>query len=161
MNKIFGISRGVKYTVAVMAVLALSVLTIPTASAGHRWSGMDPAIEINGELMNVWVEWDGHTCDIQGPIETVIVVPRGADYKFLGESGEGFDCDHDGTIDTKLATNTLIVEGKHPTSTMVGSKVNAPDFRFRTGVKIYKNGVLENECRGISNLWLRCNGPDF
>ena len=112
------------------------------------------------ESVKRWVEWGGNTCDIQAPIETVIVVPKGSDYTFIGESAEGFDCDDDGVIDTRLATNTTIVEGRNA-NMFVASKVNAPDQKFRTRVKIYRNDEIVNECRGLSNHWLKCKGPKF
>ena len=99
----------VRWLAAVTGVLLLmGIIPLSMEAHGQKWSGTDPRLEVNGQQLNVRVEWRrGYACDISGPIDVRIVLPAGSEYTFIGESADRFDCDGDGFYDTVVATNTF------------------------------------------------------
>ena len=89
MNKWW--SRNLKWMVVVSALLVL-VATAPVVSAGRRWSGIDPVLQVNGDQFNITVFWpEEFDCYIDG-IDFTVTVPRGADAEVLDESTGEFAC---------------------------------------------------------------------
>lgn len=159
------IMRNVKWVTAAAAVLVFMAAMPLSTEAGRRWSGMDPEMIVNDEKINIIVKWEtGHECEIDGPIKVVVQVPRGAEVEFKGESAERFDCDGDGKADTVLSTKTKIEEGRTP-RLIVKTKFESRSAKsgrgepFRTGVEIYQNDRLVNDCARPVNVLIECRGP--
>jgi hypothetical protein len=146
----------------IAAAFVVALAPVTSEAHGKRWSGIDPRLEINGELLNVRVEWEeGRECDINGPIQIEVLVPARSNVKFLGESVERFDCNGDGMPETSLATNTLIKESIRPRRVIVTAMVESPGERFRTRLELYKNMELATICNGRANSLITCRGPRY
>ena len=156
-------SNNAKWLVGVSAVLVL-MAAIPLTSEAHgrRWSGADPAFTVNGQDVNIFVEWEnGHACDIRGPVHVKVVMPRGSDYVFLGESEDAFDCDGDGESDVVVTTDTKVREGRGDNIIVYAKFRGERGTSFNTRVEIRVDGEIEALCEGHVNSKIRCIGPEL
>ena len=151
MNKWW--SRNLKWMVAVSALLVL-VATAPVVSAGRRWSGIDPVLQVNGDRFNISVFWpEEFDCYIDG-IDFTVTVPRGADAEVLDESKGKFACG-DGEYN-EIETDTDIVYKGKGSRVGIFAYVTADGERFPVRVLVTRNGAPERVCRGWSNSTVKC-----
>ncbi len=137
---------------------------------------MDPEVRVNGQKVNVWVEWPTEmTCAVED-IKVQVLVPLLANVQLVSESSEVFPCP-DGTT-RRLQTHTTILRGLVKTinvsatvesldasaqlglsldgglslSTSLDAEVN----EFPVNMRVYKNYSIIRECTGLSNLAVEC-----
>ncbi len=156
-------SNNAKWLIGMAGVLVLmAAVPLTTEAHGRRWSGADPALIVNGQTVNLYVEWEtGHACDIRGPVELKVLTPKGADTEFLFESNDAFDCDGDGNADTVITTNTVVKEGRGDNIVVFAKFRGERGTRFDTRVEIHVDNEIEAICQGHVNSKIRCNGPEL
>ena len=152
MNKWW--SRNLKWMVVVSALLVL-VATAPVVSAGRRWSGIDPVLQVNGDRFNITVFWpEEFDCYIDG-IDFTVTVPRGADAEVLDESIDTFLCGDDEFNEIETDTEIIYHRGRGK-MVNISAYVDAEGERFPIRVLVARDGVPERVCRGWANTDVDC-----
>ncbi len=136
----------------VISALLVVMVAAGVAHGGGRWSGIDPVLRVNGDRINIWVEWPTeHTCDIKD-MDVLAVVPLLADAELVAESAERFRCDNGRKI--TLQTNTSMIQ-----ASVLVSSVSAfvkSDKVFPVRLKVSMNGGEIRTCTGLSNVIVTC-----
>ncbi len=131
---------------------ALSVIVVVFASAsvaygGLRWAGFDPELMVNGDQVNIYVEWPAsYTCDVDD-VHVVVSVPRGTDVTLVGESFSNFDCNGEAFF---VESDTQIVTHGKKNAIKVMATVES-DERFPVRLQVFENGQLQQLCEGRNN----------
>lgn len=143
-----------KWLVGVGFLLLLLFASASQADArGGRWSGIDPEIRVNGQQVNVRVEWPTrYNCTVE---ETKVrfLVPKDSDHALIAESNDLLQCNDGGF--TRLETESRIDEKFDHNMVSVRAKVKASES-FPVRVFVYLNGELAAKCGGYSNGEIRC-----
>ena len=153
------------------------VISAGVVHGGGRWSGIDPEVLVDGEKINVYIEWpQGQSCNIDGDIDVDFWYPKGADAQlvFESESYDEFPClgsgnsslIEDGFI--TVLTKTNLKEGTESDPNqggiMVSAKVNTAETMPVT-IKVYRNTELVDGkpvgdpiqvCNGFSDDFVFC-----
>lgn len=168
-------SRRIKWLAGASAmVLALAV--VPVVYGGGRWSGMDPELRVNGQKVNVWVEWPTDmTCAVED-IKVLVLVPLLVDVQLVSESSELITCP-DGTtksLQTHTTIQRALVKAVNVSATVesldasaqlglsldddlsLSTSLDAEVNEFPVNMRVYKNDSLTRECTGLSNLAVEC-----
>ncbi|MCI0438808.1 MAG: hypothetical protein L0177_06710 [Chloroflexi bacterium] len=141
-----------RWLVAVVALVGTLAAVTGLAQAGGRWSGIDPELRVNGDRINIWVEWPTeYTCDIED-MDVLAVVPLLADAELVAESAEKFRCDNGRRV--TLQTNTSLVQASVLVSSV--SAVVKSDKVFPVRLKVSMNGGEIRTCTGLSNVLVTC-----
>lgn len=171
-------SRRIKLLAGASAIMAALVVA-PVVYGGGRWSGMDPELRVNGEKVNVWVEWPTDmTCEV-GNIKVQVLAPLLANVQLVSESSGSFTCP-DGTtrrLETHTTIEKALVKAINVSATVesldlsaqaslsldgglsLDTSLNAEVSEFPVNVRVYKNDTPVRDCTGMSNLPVEC--PPF
>ncbi|MCH8109221.1 MAG: hypothetical protein IIB15_03750 [Chloroflexi bacterium] len=139
--------RGLKWMTGASMLLVLMLVTT-VAYGGGRFSGIDPIVYVDGDRINVWVEWpEEYTCELDGLIDFEIKHSKKSEVQFVSESIDDFTCG-DGSFITIETQTDLRADKKLKTDEIrVKARARATGV-FPLRVVIYQNDVLVGSCEG-------------
>ncbi len=135
------------------SALMLLLLSMGVVNAGGRWSGIDPVLIIDGETVNIWIEWEEKNTCLVDSVDVFVEVPEGMSVELISESAETFACDRDFAYNISTLTTLSSTTGR---PVIVSTQVNAPES-FRVATRVYVNSVEQEYCRGKSNVLYSCS----
>ena len=144
--------RNVKLVAAASAVLAFMVAA-PVVYGGLRWTGFDPELQVGGHKVNITIfAPTGRWCDVEGPVDVRVWVPKGTDARLVSESeGDDGGC-------TVVTSTTIGERGRHGVIVGVKAETDDPMQRFPMKVEIeVDDELVEDSCRGSVNKWIKCD----
>jgi len=137
-------------------VVVVALTSVSVAHGGGRWRGADPELKVNGNTINVWVEWpEEFTCEIADDIDIKIEIDKKAEVVFIGESSEIFDCledDDDSNDDDEVNVRTIteLKDSKKKGIIKIKGKLHGTEvFPFR--IVVYIDGEVVAVCDGKSH----------
>ncbi len=138
---------------ATTLLLSLFASTSRTDAKGSRLSGIDPEMTVNGQKLNVRVEWSTrHNCTVE-ETEVRFLVPKDSDHALTTESSELLPCVGGGFALIETQSN---IEERYDYD-MVSVKAEVKASRgFPVRVLVCLNGELTAECVGYANNEITC-----
>jgi hypothetical protein len=123
---------------AAFSAIFVMMLAVPIAHGG-RWSGTDPIVDVNGQRINVYIEWPTeHNCDV-GDINITILLPLLGDSNFVGESSDRFRCPEGGR--NTVRTYTQLQQGMVEMVNVIGL-LESSDSQLSQNLDLSKDGGL-------------------
>ncbi len=130
------------------SMMVILVAIVGPVAAGVKWSGIDPIFELNGQRVNVRIDYPSEfDCSIDGAIPVRVTIPAGTDVKFFTESTANLSgCDQE-TITTISESNDITGQFQ------VRAKVSSEE-QFKLKVRVYVSGLPTKNFNGDSNEWV-------